>query len=53
MRSTRLYEDLGGEKNIFATEDQAITAIYERLGDEAATDLFCPVDIGRRYGAAP
>jgi SulP family sulfate permease len=42
MRATGLYE-LIGEDNIFATEDQAISAIYERLGEEAAADLFCPL----------
>lgn len=40
MRSTGLF-DLIGQANIFATEDQAIAAIYERLGDAAADDLFC------------
>lgn len=40
MRSTGLI-DVIGQHNIFATEDQAIAAIYERLGDEAAGDLFC------------
>ncbi len=42
MRNTGLFE-LIGQENIFATEDQAISAIYERLGDEAKADLFCPV----------
>lgn len=42
MRSTGLIELVGGH-NIFATEDQALTAIYERLGEEAADDLLCPV----------
>ena len=42
MRQTGLYE-LIGQHNIFATEDQAITAIYERLGPIAQEDLFCPV----------
>jgi SulP family sulfate permease len=42
MRHTGLF-DLIGQKNIFATEDQAITAIYERLGEDAAGDLFCAV----------
>ncbi|MFN3544189.1 MAG: SulP family inorganic anion transporter [Thiobacillus sp.] len=42
MRQTHLIEAVGQE-NIFATEDQAITAIYERLGDTAREDLFCPV----------
>jgi SulP family sulfate permease len=42
MRNTGLF-DLISQNNIFATEDQAIAAIYERLGDEAAGDLFCAV----------
>ncbi|MDD4879993.1 MAG: SulP family inorganic anion transporter [Gallionellaceae bacterium] len=40
MRHTGLFEQIG-QANIFATEDQAITAIYERLGEKAADDLFC------------
>ena len=42
MRATGLF-DVITQKNIFATEDQALTAIYERLGEEAADDLFCVV----------
>lgn len=42
MRQTGLIE-LVGEDNIFATESQAINAIYERLGESAQDDLFCPV----------
>jgi sulfate permease, SulP family len=42
MRQTGLMEAVSQE-NIFATEDQAIAAIYERLGDEARDDLFCTV----------
>ena len=41
MRNTGLLE-LVGESNLFATESQAISAIYERLG-ESPQDLFCPV----------
>jgi SulP family sulfate permease len=41
MRNTGLLE-LVGEDNLFATESQAISAIYERLG-ESPQDLFCPV----------
>jgi len=40
MRATGLFEKIGQE-NIFATEDQAIAAIYERLGEVAADDMFC------------
>jgi SulP family sulfate permease len=40
MRHTGLF-DLISQANIFATEDQAIAAIYERLGDAAQDDLFC------------
>ena len=42
MRQTGLLE-LVGQQNIFATEDQAIATIYERLGHVAQEDLFCPV----------
>lgn len=42
MRHTRLIEAVG-ENNIFATVDQAIASIYERLGDAARDDLFCAV----------
>jgi SulP family sulfate permease len=42
MRATGLF-DLITQANIFATEDRAIAAIYERLGDEAKDDLFCAV----------
>ncbi|MEW5891624.1 MAG: SulP family inorganic anion transporter [Pseudomonadota bacterium] len=42
MRNTHLL-DLIGPQNIFATENQALAAIYERLGAEAADDLLCPV----------
>ncbi len=44
MRNTDLF-DLISQANIFATEDQAIAAIYERLGDAAADDLFCTMPI--------
>ncbi len=47
MRSTGLI-DLVGQHNIFATENQALAAIYERLGEEAADDLLCPVLPGGR-----
>lgn len=40
MRATGLL-GLIGEDNIFATEDLAITSIYERLGETAQEDLFC------------
>jgi SulP family sulfate permease len=42
MRATGLF-DLVTQANIFATEDQAIAAIYERLGEAARDDLFCAV----------
>ena len=42
MRATGLFQAIT-QANIFATEDQAIAAIYERLGDEARDDLFCAV----------
>lgn len=46
MRQTRLIETVG-EENIFATEDQAIASIYERLGEAAHDDLFCTVTPAR------
>jgi len=42
MRSTGLFDKIS-QANIFATEDQAIAAIYERLGEKAADDMFCAV----------
>jgi SulP family sulfate permease len=40
MRATGLFDAIS-QRNIFATEDQALAAIYERLGDKAGDDLFC------------
>jgi SulP family sulfate permease len=42
MRATGLFDQVT-QANIFATEDQAIAAIYERLGEAAQDDLFCAV----------
>ena len=42
MRATGLFETIG-QNNLFATVDQAIAAIYEQLGEDAADDLFCAV----------
>lgn len=42
MRRTGLFEEITKER-IFATEDQALEAIYEWLGDEGSDDLFCVV----------
>jgi len=42
MRATGLFKAIT-QANIFATEDQALAAIYERLGDDAKDDLFCMV----------
>jgi SulP family sulfate permease len=42
MQATGLSA-LISEANLFATEDLAIAAIYERLGVEAEDDLFCAV----------
>jgi len=42
MRATGLLDTIGLDK-VFATEDQAIAAIYEQLGKDAAEDLFCVV----------
>ena len=46
MRATGLFEAIGQDK-IFATVDQAIAAIYEQLGENAADDLFCAVSPAR------
>ena len=40
MRATGLFDAIT-QANIFATEDLALAAIYERLGDHAGDDLFC------------
>ena len=40
MRATGLF-DLIGDRNIFATDDKALAAIYERLGPDAADDMMC------------
>ncbi len=42
MRATGLF-DLITQANIFATEDQALATIYDRLGEVAKDDLFCKV----------
>jgi SulP family sulfate permease len=47
MRATGLF-DLIGQQNIFATENRALAAIYERLGEDAADDMLCPVPQQRR-----
>lgn len=47
MRSTGLFE-LIGQQNIFPGENQALAAIYERLGEEAADDMLCPMPQARR-----
>ena len=44
MRATGLFDKVGNG-NIFATEDQALADIYERLGEDAADDLFCRVPV--------
>jgi SulP family sulfate permease len=46
MRATGLFDAIGQDK-LFATEDVAIAAIYEQLGENAADDLFCAVSPGR------
>lgn len=42
MRNTGLYDEIGA-KRFFATEDQALAAIYEWLGDNGRDDLLCAV----------
>ncbi|MDD5389843.1 MAG: SulP family inorganic anion transporter [Gallionellaceae bacterium] len=53
MRSTGLF-DVIGQDNIFATEDQAISAIYARLGEGAKDDRFrlVPAPETAFFGAA-
>jgi len=52
MRSTGLF-DLIGQDNIFATENQALAAIYERLGEAASDDLLCPLPSSWNKAAQP
>lgn len=40
MRATGLYNAIGGDSHIFATEDQALEAIHQRLGNEADDELL-------------
>ena len=40
MWQTHLWEELGGQENVYATEDMALAHIYERLGGEGS---FCPL----------
>ena len=42
MRHTQLYAHIGDE-NIFATEDMALSAIYDRLSPEGDEGNFCPM----------
>ncbi|MDZ7595804.1 MAG: SulP family inorganic anion transporter [Thiobacillus sp.] len=42
MRNTGLFDKIG-QGHIFANEDQALTAIYEWLGEDGKDDLFCMV----------
>jgi len=42
MRATGLLELIGRE-NIFATDNQAIRSISNRIGKDAAEDLFCTI----------
>ncbi|MEQ1661736.1 MAG: SulP family inorganic anion transporter [Thiobacillus sp.] len=42
LHQTGLF-DVITQANIFPTQEHAIAAIYERLGEEAAGDLFCAV----------
>lgn len=42
MRNTGLFDEITQER-IFPTEDQALSAIYEWLGDEGKDDLLCMV----------
>jgi SulP family sulfate permease len=46
MRATGLF-DLVSQANIFPTEDQAIAAIYEWLGEAPGEDLFRAISVAR------
>ncbi len=48
MRKTSLFDEIGGEENIFANEDMALEAIYKRLGDTSEFDSAnCPLTYPR------
>ncbi|MBF0381127.1 MAG: sulfate permease [Magnetococcales bacterium] len=40
MRRTNLFEHIGGDNNIFATKDQALMEIYNRIGDDGERPLL-------------
>ncbi len=42
MRQTNLFEEIG-EENVFATEDMALSAIYDRLNPKGNEGNFCPM----------
>ncbi len=42
MQTTGLYGEIGAE-NFFRTEDQALGAIYERIGDVSFDARYCPL----------
>jgi len=42
MRATGLADEIGAQ-HFFPSEDHALTAIYEWLGEDARDDLFCPI----------
>ena len=48
MRQTALFDHIGGEENIFATEDMALANIYNRLDPEGMDGSFCPMMIEDR-----
>ncbi|MBF0294921.1 MAG: sulfate permease [Magnetococcales bacterium] len=41
MQATGLFDYVGGNKNIFATEQAALNDIYERLGSDKNRPLLC------------
>lgn len=51
LRATGLFGFIGGEQNIFATETQALAAIYSRLGEGENACAIPPVQrqIGRAH----
>lgn len=42
MRSTGLFANIGGEKNVFSTKDHALVEIYQRMGDHTHCPLLPP-----------
>ncbi|WP_130472604.1 SulP family inorganic anion transporter [Candidatus Magnetaquicoccus inordinatus] len=54
MRNTGLFSKVGGDEAIFATEDAALTTIYQRLGLDSSDQplLPAPLPINHSLGSA-